>query len=112
MKILNWNEMVEQAVRQMGQPAVYVSNRLVYDDLADDDAWWHVISEMKTIYGDGTPEFFDVTSALIYDNLFFFDDEDQQQRFYQVFMQPPLSRGGIYACTYSADGQCRDSNDW
>jgi hypothetical protein len=110
MKVLNWGEINELAVRQVGLPAVYVSNRLTYTDPKDGNVWRYVMAEMKTIYGDGTKEFHDVLLAMVHSGMFFFDDEDQQQRFYQVFNQPLTYSSGIYACTYSADGQSHDEN--
>lgn len=110
MKICQWNEINGLAVKQIGKPAVYVSNGLKYDSPEEDQIWEFVREEMKSIYGDGTDEFRAVLSGLINGGLFFFDTEEEQYRFYRVFEQPLTDSSAIYACTYNSDGECETEN--
>lgn len=110
MKICQWNETNSLAVKQIGKPAVYVSNGLEYDKPNDDQIWKFVLYEMKSIYGEDTNEFYDVLSGLINGGLFFFDSEEEQYRFYRVFEQPLTDSSAVYACTYASNGECETEN--
>lgn len=105
MQVLDWTEINAFAVKQIGKPAVYVSNQD-----SDDNVWQFVIESMKTIYGDKTPEFYDVLSYLISGGLFFFDTVEEQKTFYNVFEQPLTDSSSIYACTYDKNGECITEN--
>lgn len=110
MKVLNWNETNSLAVKQMGKPAVYVGNGLVYDSPKDDEIWKFVMAEVKSICGGETDEFYTVISSLVHGGLFFFDSEEDQIRFYEIFEQPLTDSSAIYACTYNSLGECENEN--
>lgn len=110
MKVLNWVETISLAVKQMGKPAVYVSNGLEYGTLKDDEIWKFVMAEVKSICGGETDEFYTAMSKLVYSGLFFFESEEEQYRFYKIFEQPLTDSSAIYACTYNSDGKCETEN--
>ena len=110
MKICDWSEVYELAVRQVGKPAVSVRNGLAYGTPEDDAIWDFVLDQMRAIYGDKTPQFYAVISSLAFGGLFFFENEEEQYRFYKVFEQPLPYSSAIYACTYSADGTIETEN--
>jgi hypothetical protein len=110
MKICDWVDTIELAVQQVGKPAVHVSNRLSYDTPEDDEIWDFVVAQMRAIYGDKTPQFYDVMSSLVPGGLFFFENEEEQYRFYKVFEQPLPYSSAIYACTVSRDGKIETEN--
>lgn len=109
MKICQWTEVHSLAVKQVGKPAVYVSNGLEMTP-EDDKIWEFVLTEMKSIYGDNTDEYYSIMAGLVSGGLFFFDTKDEQYRFYRVFEQPLTDSSAIYSCTYSADGACQTEN--
>ena len=109
IRICNWTEINRLAVKQVGKPAVYVSNGLEYDTPNDEEIWKFVMSEVKAIYGE-TDEFYAIISGLVGGSLFFFDTEEEQYRFYRIFEQPLTDSSAVYACTYGADGQCQTEN--
>lgn len=110
MKICDWSEVYELAGRQVGKPAVSVRNDLAYGFSEDDAIWDFIVDQMRTIYGDKTPQFYDVISSLAFGGLFFFENEEEQHCFYNVFEQPLPYSSAIFACTYSADGTIQTAN--
>lgn len=110
MKICNWTDTIELAVRQVGKPAVSVRNDLAYGFSEDDRIWDFIVDQMRTIYGDKTPQFYDVISSLAFGGLFFFENEEEQYCFYNVFEQPLPYSSAIYACTVSRDGKIGTEN--
>jgi hypothetical protein len=111
MKICQWTDINSLAVRQVGKPAVYVSNGLDYcDEPQDEKIWDFVAAEMADIYGIATNEYYGVMAGLVSGGMFFFDSEKEQNRFYRVFEQPLTDSSAIYSCTYSADGVCKTEN--
>ena len=110
MKVLGWSEINSLAVKQIGKPAVYVSNVLEYDTPKDDEIWKFVMAEIKSICGDETDEFYTVIASLVCGGLFFFDSEEEQDRFYKIFEQPLTDSSAIYACTYNSLGECEREN--
>jgi len=111
MKVCNWTLMHSLAVRQMAQPAVYVSNGLDFERPEDNAIWRFITGELRAIYGR-TSEFYDITGELTghKGSLFFFDTVEEQQRFYKIFEQPLTASSAVYACTYTADGECQTEN--
>ena len=110
MKVCSWNTILSLAVQQMNKPAVYVSNGMQYDTPHDDEVWKFVHSQVRNIYGDNTPQYFEIMAGLIDSSLFFFETEAEQQKFYTIFDQPLTDSSAIYACTYSANGECESEN--
>lgn len=109
MKTYSWHEIISLAVKQIGKPAVYISNGLEYDNPKDDEIWKFVQSEVKAIYGE-TNEFYNVMAGLVSSSMLVFDSEEEQYRFYRIFEQPLTYSSAVYACTYSPDGQCQTEN--
>lgn len=109
MKTYQWHEIISLAVKQIGKPAVYVSNGLVYNNPTDVEIWKFVQSEVKAMYGE-TKEFYNVMAVLGNGSTFFFDSEEEQYRFYRIFEQPLTDSSAVYACTYNADGVCEREN--
>ena len=105
MLILNWCEINERAVQKVGKPAVYISN-----SDADEAVWQFVQNSMRALYGDATPQYYDVITNLDLGGLFFFDTVSEQRAFYRVFEQPITDSSGIYACTYDENGKCLTEN--
>ena len=110
MKICDWSDVYRLAVQQVGKPAVSVRNDLAHDTPEDDEIWDFVLDQMRAIYGNETPQFYDVMSSLVHGGLFFFENEEEQYCFYRVFEQPLTDSSAIYACTYGADGTIETEN--
>lgn len=110
MKVCSWFDVNKLAVKQVGRPAVYVSDGLQYTHHEDDAVWKVIMDSMKNIYGDDTPEFHDVMLGLIHSSMFFFETEEEQQRFYGVFEQELVYSSAVYACAYHTDGECMTEN--
>jgi len=111
MKVCNWTKIHSLAVKQVAQPAVYVCNGLDFERPEDDAIWRFITGELRAVYGRST-EFYDITAELTghKGSLFFFDTIEEQQRFYTIFEQPLTDSSAVYACTYTADGECQTEN--
>lgn len=110
MKAIQWNEINSLAVKQMGKPAVYVSNNLEYDTPKDEEIWVFICEQCKSLWEDKTPEYHNAMMSLVSGGLFFFDTEEEQHQFYKIFTQPLTDSSAVYACTYRADGVCWNEN--
>lgn len=107
MIVYDWCRINELAVKQVGKPAVYVSNNLSYNSPEDEkesrEVFSFVHSEIRKMAKDDV-EFYQIIGQLTDTGLFFFDTVEEQQAFYKIFEQPLTESSGIYACTYAADG--------
>lgn len=110
MKSFQWHEVVALAVAQKGQPAVYVSNSLDFNDPQDFEIWKFVKEQCKELFVDGSEKFYIAMTAMVGSSLFFFDTVEEQYAFYRIFEHPAIDSSGIYACTYRADGVCLTEN--
>jgi hypothetical protein len=110
MKSLQWHEIVGLAVKQVGRPAVYVSNGLDISNTEDANVWIFVLAQVKKFCGDDTGRFHDMMASLVSCGLFFFGNEKEQREFYRIFESPLTDSSAIYACTYDDQGTCMTEN--
>jgi len=101
MDFVQWHQINELAVRQMGKPAVYVSNGLEYVTDKEKAIWEHILTKVNNR---------DHTVDLIYGGIFFFDTMDEAQAFYGIFNEYPVESSPVYACLYSPGGVCLTEN--
>lgn len=104
------SDIYKLAVKQVGKPAVLVSNGLEMNNELDDRIWSFVKESMQQIYGNDPNKLNDVMFGLIVGGLFFFETELEQDEFYHVFEQPLTDSSSIYACTYNKNGECLTEN--
>ena len=108
---LNWNEIHELAVAQVGKPAVYVAN---HGDATDEQL--RVVNNVRKRieeFGkklpDGT-DIFDLQHVTICDGLVFFETMELANEFFSFFCTEDTDSSFLYAVLYRADGKCINEN--
>lgn len=104
------SDIYKLAVKQVGKPAVFVSNGLEMNNELHDRVWHFVQESMHKIYGNDPNKFVQIIFGLTVSGLFFFETEQEQDEFYHVFEQPLTDSSSIYACTYNKNGECLTEN--
>lgn len=110
MDFLQHSDIYKLAVKQVGKPAVFVSNGLEMKDELDDRIWSFVKESMQKIYGNDPDKLEKIIFGLVVGGLFFFETKEEQYKFYNVFCEPLTDSSSIYACTYYQNGECMTEN--
>lgn len=104
------SDIYKLAVKQVGKPAVLVSNGLEMNNELDDRIWSFVKESMQQIYGNDPDKLHQIIFGLAVSGLFFFETQEEQYKFYNVFCEPLTDSSSIYACTYDQNGDCLTEN--
>lgn len=108
MKLMQWTEMIEIAVKSQGQWAVHVSNTLDLDDPDQRAAFDFCIERIKMIYPGNTKSA--PLTTFCADGTLFFDTEQEARTYFNIFNTHPAYSSAVYAMLISADGAIIDEN--
>jgi len=107
---VDWCDMAELATKKIGKFSCYISNGLSYDTPEEDAIWVFILEELKKLYGDKTPKFYEFVGNICNGGLFFFDSEYEMMEFYHIFAQPLTDSSAVYACTFCPINGCMTEN--
>ena len=100
IEFIDWVETNQLAVSNKCKFACYVRG--------EGDEFKILVKEVKERYP--LAEHHVLIGAIVVGGIFFFDTVDELDKFYDMFMVDGLYGSGIYACTYSPDGQMITEN--
>lgn len=104
---IQWNKIIELAVKQVGKPAVYAScgeietdeNKLIFNTFKE---------SVHSNYPNNIA--FELITATLNSDVIFFDTIEEQYKFYRLFETEITYSSILYACTFNKDGYCETEN--